>query len=295
MAGSDAGKGTRGTAKRSRARKQVEYSTLLLRCPLCSTEFSSEVPRVQDPVGRDTDLRPVYQFVDPLATLIHSCPSCHYTAFKEGYGVRRGEDEDEEAQLRPGDREPARFPVPDDHELEDLRRFVRRGDLVRGVAEGREPYGGERYLLGGRVYEFLREDDVYGAADYFLRGAWCARALGDRQLELACQRETLQRLQHALDQSQVPEGDKARTTYLVGELSRRSGDFPKAVDLFSQLESLVDPEEPEGSLFGYLARRQLSLAMVKSDINAQIDEADLELELVDDDEDDGPRGGYDEE
>ncbi|MGC4113697.1 MAG: hypothetical protein QM765_03350 [Myxococcales bacterium] len=96
-----------------------------------------------------------------------------------------------------------------------------------------------------------------------------------------CQREAIQRYQHALDHSQVAESDKPRTVYLLAELSRRSGDFAKAVDLFSQLDSNVDPDEDEAVLFANLSRKQLSLAVVKSEINATINEEDLVVERED--------------
>jgi len=277
MAASVTAKGTRKS--KPAGLPPIEYETLVLRCPLCNTEFTSEIPSVPEPEGRDTDLRPRYSAVDPLASLIHSCPSCHYTAFQEGYGVRREiEVEEEELLLRPGDRAPYRFTLPEEEDLEDLRRYVRHGDLVRGVAEGREPFGAERYVLGARIWEFLKEDEPYGAADYYLRGSWCARTTGARELEKRCQAETLQRFQHSLDHSLVAEVDKPRTVYLIAELSRRGGDFAKAVDLFSQLETNVDPDEEESVLFAQLARRQLTLAVVKSDINAAIAEDEIEIE-----------------
>jgi ATP/maltotriose-dependent transcriptional regulator MalT len=104
------------------------------------------------------------------------------------------------------------------------------------------------------------------------------RVLQAPGLERACQREAIQRLQHALDHSQVSEADKPRTIYLLAELSRRSGDFAKAVDLFSQLDTNVDPDEEEAVLFANLSRKQLALAVVKSDINATISEEDLVVE-----------------
>ena len=268
---------SKGPGEKDSRPAPIEYTTLLLRCPLCDTEFTSEVPSVPEPFGRDTDLRPRYPSVDPLPTLIQTCPSCQYTAYQEGYGARHedeAEEEDAALTLKPGDRPPHRLGVPQDHDLEDLRRWVRHGDLVRGVVEGREPFGAERYVLGARIWEFLKEDEPYGAADYFLRGAWCARAQGERDQETACQREAISRLQSSLDRSLVPEADLPRTIYLLAELSRRCGDYAKAVDLFSQLDANADPDDEESALFAGLARRQLPLAVVKSDINAVIAEDD---------------------
>ncbi|HEY3452783.1 MAG TPA: DUF2225 domain-containing protein [Myxococcales bacterium] len=275
--GGETTKGIRAAAGAAGGKPPIEYATLALRCPLCNTEFTSEIPLVSEPEGRDSDLRPRYPVVDPLPTLIHSCPHCQFTAYQDGYGVKPFDvDEDEdEFSLQPGDRLVQRFPMPEDDDLEDLRRLIRHGDLVRGIAEGREPYGAERYVLGARIYEFLTEDDAYGVADYYLRGSWCARVLQTPELERLCQREAIQHFQHALDHSQVSESDRPRTTYLLAELSRRSGDFAKAVDLFSQLDSNQDPEEEESVLFANLSRKQLSLAVVKSEINATISEDDL--------------------
>ena len=259
----------------------IEYVTLTLRCPCCNTEFTSEIPSPGTASARDTDLRPRYPTVDPVPALIHSCPSCRYTAYQEGYQAHfldEGDDELEGLTL-PGDRPLARFAVPDEDELEQLRRWIRRGDLVTGISEAREPYGAERYLLGARCYDFIRDgEDSLGLADYFLRASWCARATRDRELEKRCQQSAIEKLQHALDQSQVPDGDKARVTYLLAEICRRSGEFPRAVDLFSQIDPLVDLDEDEGALFAYLAKRQLSLAVVQSDVNAVVSMGDVELE-----------------
>ncbi len=263
------------------SRQSSEYTTLGLRCPVCNTEFTLEMPVVQPPEGRETDLRPCFEGADPLPSFIHCCPSCRYTAYRDGF-QGRSEEMEEDFELiskRPGDRLPVHFRLPDESELDDLRRWIRSGELLQGVAEGREPYGAERYMLGGRCYEFLKDEDPVGAADYFLRGAWCARGSGNRELERACQRETIQRLSSGLDRSLIPAADRPRALYLIGELSRRGGDFPKAVDVFSQLDSSADAEDEESQLFAHLARRQLALAIVKSDVNAAVAEDELALEL----------------
>ena len=142
------------------AKPPIEYATLALRCPLCNTEFTSEQPLVSEAEGRDSDLKPRHATVDPLPTLILSCPKCRFTAYQEGFGVRpQDEDDEERARLSwlPGDRPAQRFEMPQESDLEDLRRLIRHGDLTRGVAEGREPYGAERYILGARIHEFLTE------------------------------------------------------------------------------------------------------------------------------------------
>jgi uncharacterized protein (DUF2225 family) len=263
----------------------IEFVTLTLRCPVCNAQFTSEIPNGGAPEGRDSDLRPRFAGADPLPSLVQSCPSCRYSAYPQGYRARDEEIDEllEIAAPKVGDRPAVFLPLPDEETLEDLRRWIRRGSLSTGIAAGREPFGAERYLLAARCHEYLNDDEPLDLADYYLRGAWCARSTGDRELERECQREAIVRLQGAIDGGLVAEVDRARALYLIGELSRRCGDFGKAVDLFSQLESAsaesAEIEEVEPAFFARLAHRMLALAIVKSEINAQVpEEEEIEVE-----------------
>ena len=265
----------------------LEFLTLTVRCPVCNTEFTSEIPNPGAPVGRETDLRPLFAGLDPLPSLIQSCPSCRYTAYQSGYdgGLEEVEELIESLAQRPGDRAASRLPRLEENELDELRRWIRRGMLAQGIAEGREPFGAERYLLAARCHEYVEDDDPLVLADYYLRAAWCARASGLTSLERECQREAVVRFEAALeDATLITESDKPRLLYLIGELSRRGGDFAKAVDFFTQLESAhenLDADDLEAVLFEQLAKRMLALAVVKSDVNAGLPEEELELERDD--------------
>jgi uncharacterized protein (DUF2225 family) len=89
------------------------------------------------------------------------------------------------------------------------------------MLEGREPFGAERYMLAARCHEYVRDEDPLELADYYLRASWAARSTRQAEVERQAQREAITRMQQALDQGSVPEEDKARAIYLVGELSRR--------------------------------------------------------------------------
>lgn len=285
---------TRSGHEKGRTAPPVEFLTLGLRCPICSTAFTSELPIVSRSVGQDSDFRPRFSEVDgagpdPLTGIIQSCPSCHYTAYPHGF-IRTVEDDEEDLDLLellddgPFERPAPQLRVPEDEDLEALRRWIRSGELTEGIVEGREPFGGERYLLAARCYDFLHDDDPLALADYYLRGAWSARSTGDRELEQRCLREAIPVLEKALDDA--GDGEKARLTYLVAELSRRTRDFARAVDLFGQIEGLVDLDEREGLALAELARRQLALAMAMSDVNARLPDDSEELRDAENEGDD---------
>jgi len=261
----------------------VEYSTESFRCPVCGTQFAAESPIPGAYLGRDTDLKPRFAVADPIAFLLQACPSCRYAAGREGFESTRDESDDELGlPLRLGDRPALRSVAPSEDDLEDLRRWIGRGELVSGLPhEGRELSGAEKYVLAARCREFLGEDDLTALAEFYLRGSWCARAGGDRDMERTCQRDAVVRLQQALDHSKILETDRSRSLYLIAELSRRSGDFPRAVDLFSQLEGAHESEQEEDAFFARLASRQMALAVVQSAVDAVISDDLLE---VDDDE-----------
>jgi uncharacterized protein (DUF2225 family) len=249
----------------------TEFLTRSLRCPICNTEFSVDVAMPGRLLDRETDFRPRHEVADPIPTAIDVCPTCRFTAYARTYGW--SPEEDDEATIIPSwtGRPPITLALPDDETIEELRQWIRRNEHTRGLSlAGREPNGVEKYLIGVRCFESIREKDNAGAADYWLRASWCARELGDARTEQKCQREAIARLAAALDDRQIPENDRARATYLVAELSRRAGDFPRAIDLYTRASELADPSDSEGKLLRVLARRQVALASAKSSVNAVI-------------------------
>lgn len=251
----------------------TEFVTCRLRCPVCSTEFSVDEVHGAPVVGRDTDLRPLYEGPSPLLTHMHACPGCRYSGYREAFETEPGDEDElieetveEEASLpRPA------IAVPADSDADELRRYLRSGELTEGlVPEGAEPFGAVRYLLAARLHEYLNENDPLGCAHYYLRAAWSARATGDAALEVDCLRELLLRLSNAFESEQPVEAERVRLAYLTAEVARRAGDFGRAIDLFAQVEHEAGPDEEEGYMLATLARRQALLAGAKSDVNAVI-------------------------
>lgn len=249
----------------------TEFSTRSLRCPVCNTEFCVDVPQPAQRTGRDTDFRPRFDGPDPLPTAVDSCPTCRFSAYPVTFGWRPEEEADDDDRLSWAGRPPPSLGTLEDDALDDLRVLVRRTEFTAGLAlAGGVALGGERWVLAARCYENVREQDNLGIADHWLKASWCARAQQAARLEAWTQREAIARIQVALDENQIAEGERPRATYLLAELSRRRGDFSRAVDLYGRVGEIADPDDADGQLLRNLARRQVALATVKSAINAVI-------------------------
>lgn len=248
----------------------TEFLSRTFRCPVCNTEFFWEVPIDIQLVGEETDFRPVFEGPDPIVTDMVACPTCRYAGYAGAFEASPIE-EDEEPD-RTGVPPPiAPLGIPDEEDLDALRRWIRRGELREEAGIGlREPTPAERYVLAARCREFLVEDDPLPLADLVLRGAWAARSTGDAELERELLAEAAEHLDIALDEGKVPADQRGRMVYLAAELARRSGDFARAVDLFGQVDDFLDLDEEEDLRLHRLARRMESLASIQSAVNARM-------------------------
>lgn len=247
----------------------MEFWASELRCPVCGTAAMVEVPSGVAPTGHEADLRPIYGGPDPIAAELHACSGCRYAGYPDAF-VRPTRDEEEPLD-RHGEPAPrAPLGAPDEADLDDLRRWIRSGALVRetGLGTG-EPSAAQRYLLAARVREFLGHTAKLPHFDLLLRGAWCARAGGDAALERRLRSEAAESLEAALEEG-VQAGERAKLVYLAGELARRVGRFPRSVARFSELERAADPDDDEAQYFAKLARRQLALATIQSSVAARL-------------------------
>lgn len=294
------------------------FASVKLRCPLCSLEFSADERHGEQPIGWDSDFRPHYAANDPLPTLVHCCPGCRYSGYREQFWRENTDDDELFEPVEDDDRALPRpyLGLPDDDEVEALRRYARSADLSRNlVFEGKEPVGAIRYVLAARAWEFQQEGDLLGVAHFMLRAAWCARVSGDKRLERETTRGVLIRVGGVVERERgLHLSQRLRLLYLQGELSRRVGNFAQAIEYLAQVESLADTDDPEAALLTALARRMTRLAVVKSAVDARLpeqllagrvrpeeddseDDEDAPLRAAsgrsddDDDDDDGAAGG----
>lgn len=250
------------------AGQAVEYLSRALRCPVCGTGFVVEVPLGLEPISLETDFRPVFDGPDPIAADIVSCPGCRYAGYAVAF--EGGMDEEDEEIDRPGVPPPlSPLAIPSEEDLESLRRWIHRGELVKGMElGGKEPHAAERYLLAARCFDYLVDKDPLGLADLYLRGAWAARAIGDRVAEENLALDAVEQFGLAIDDGLVAAEDEGRVIYLSGELARRAGGFALAMDLFGQVEAHLDWDEEDDLRLHRLTRRMEALASIQSSINA---------------------------
>jgi len=267
-----------------------------LTCPVCDQGFLGHLPAPATFVGRESDLRPLFHGeLDPLTTLIQVCPRCGFAAYPRAFG-HRGDLLDELETIctqSPGDRPLPHFGPLDEQTRADLRRWLERErEYVNLIGPA------HRYLFAARCHDYVSADNANLLADYFLRASWAARSSGDYPREVSCRAEAIDRLWTAVDDEMQPVDDKVRALFLLGELSRRQGDFATAVDLFTQIEDFAaesaesnEQADPEVLFFSRQAERMLPLACMKSDVNAQLGDIDESEALWDDEDEDEGRGG----
>jgi uncharacterized protein (DUF2225 family) len=264
-----------------------EFVTVRLRCPVCDTEFAADEVHGGVLRHRESDFRPVFEGPEPLSTHMHSCPECRYSAYRDGFETEPS-DEDELVVVVDADERSLPRPsvtTPDEEDALDLRRWAASGELSEGLlVPGEEPVGADRFLLAARIHEFLEDEEPLTTCHYLLRAAWCARAAGDDATERLALREVLLRLSHVLENDEPGDLDTQRLRYLAGEVSRRSGDFGRALEFFGLVEAEADTEDEEGAFYGPLARRLRQLAAVQSDVVVQLPAARPRRSSDDDDE-----------
>jgi uncharacterized protein (DUF2225 family) len=208
-------------------------------CPACGQRFTlTRVrPSACPVVKRETDFRVQCAGIDPNLYSVWVCPRCGYAASETTF-----------EPLEPEER----------RRVQDA--LVERS-LPPGVEGERTPAGAiaayEQALFLGPV----RRLSPSNLAGLHLKLAWVYRSLGERARErkhLAAARELYRQ---AFDHEHLGrDGKMSETTvaYLVGELSRRLGEYATAVTWFSRLVS--DPRTKKEPQILNLAREQWYLA-----------------------------------
>ena len=174
-------------------------------CPVCGHGFGYEVLLSTNAAGGvETDFRARAVGTDPVPFTVLTCPQCSYSA------------------------DTGRFeqPVPPGvaYQLKDLATRLFAEKPVRDS---------RRFQLAAELLDRAGEEPQ-DAGWMYLRASWMAREERDAPAEELYQRRAVEMFQkYRADQPHA--ADAGQITYLVGELSRRLGDFEAACTLLEQV------------------------------------------------------------
>jgi len=177
-----------------------------LLCPACLATFPAELMKTVGTGGwLESDLCYRSYATFPYPFLVAVCPCCHWAAY-----IR---DFDKLAYL----------PRYSDSEMaEALRAYLREQRVLYP--------GSRRYRLAADAYA-RAGTPPQGVGDLHLRAVWCARHEKADETERRHLREALGWFELALARD-LSRFERARVTYLLGELNRRLGRFEEAVRWF---------------------------------------------------------------
>ncbi|NLZ48906.1 MAG: DUF2225 domain-containing protein [Clostridiales bacterium] len=186
-----------------------------IECPVCGNLFSARAVKISAPriVKKDSDLFIRYSNINPYFYDVWLCNSCGYAAMKKD------------------------FPNIKDYQIENVKKQITsrwKGKIYPQVYDVNIAI--ERYKLS--LLNYVAINAKYSSkAMNCLKIAWMYRLKGDESNEMQFLKQALEGLEHAYSEENFPiyGMDRFTTMYLIGELSRRVGDFDKAMQWFSKV------------------------------------------------------------
>lgn len=179
-----------------------------LKCPCCSGRFDAYILGSTNILGRYTDFRLITGGTPFIFYIIQSCPSCGFTWDSDDF---------EEVNL------------PD----------VLKDKIKRSISPKleREPLTPQRkHAIHAQIYELMEASPLHIAGAY-LHASWCCVYNDSVDEEREYRKKAIEHLQSALLAKEVvQEDERARLTYLIGELYRRIDDINHAHIWFDKVK-----------------------------------------------------------
>ena len=205
----------------------VIWHTIESGCPMCGNRVRLREVGGGFALGQDSDLLVRMKDKHVLQALIHTCLRCRFSGYDEDFQISIAPDV-----------------------AERFRKFVTPQLGAPGAEPRATPLPDVQYYWAFRAAEALGKS--HGELGrLLLRAYWCLRLapsldLSEEEHE-ARRRLYLPAAIAQLSQDAAREGD-AIHHYLLGELSRRNGQFSAAIDFFHQaLEYGSDEDDPPDS------------------------------------------------
>ncbi|MDP4088736.1 MAG: DUF2225 domain-containing protein [Bacillota bacterium] len=214
------GSNTAGPEKQ--AVKEVEENkekTLLYEreviCPVCETRFNARAVKVSAArtVSKDSDFFIRYSVINPYFYDVWVCNSCGYASMKKDFEYIK------------------------EHQIEHIKKNITSRWRGRKYPETYDlDIAIERYKLSLLNYA-VRNAKNSSKAMNCLKIAWMYRLKEDVESEQTFLLQTLEGLENAYYNEDFPMYgmDRFTTMYLIGELSRRTGNDEKAMQWFSKV------------------------------------------------------------
>lgn len=186
-----------------------------LTCPCCKRAFESQLVVGFNIGEKESDFCPRYLDGNPLPNFLHVCPGCGFVGYEADY-----------------------------RNLTDERKITKVKRVLTGLQwnEGQKLGGAERYRRAALVAIYAGKKSAE-VADLYLQATWCSRMEGEGdEEEKQARRKAVKYFELGLAAEEFAPEDLPLVHYLVGELSRRLGDFSKARKHFSMLDDFQGVE-----------------------------------------------------
>lgn len=224
-------------------------------CPVCSSKFNARAVKVSAPrmVKKDSDFFIRYANIDPYFYDVWLCNSCGYAAMKRDFEYLK------------------------EYQFESIKKNITsrwRGKDYPDIYD--VDIAIERLKLSLLNYCVINAKNSSKAMNC-LKIAWMYRLKDDFENEKIFLTQALEGLEAAFFGENFPiyGMDRYPTMYLIGELSRRIGDYEKALVWFSKV--ITTPSVPQK--LKDLARDQKDLV---KEAQSELEAADIDTSLADD-------------
>jgi uncharacterized protein len=201
-------------------------------CGFCGKKFKDNV--LLSPDVMNTESRTYFGKEDTLHYLCHSCPHCGFTEYDHGVTL----NDEEKAGIKG-----FLTNYGKDHQYNNLSA-IEKYEIIANIAS-------------------IRKQPLLIVASLYQRAAWMADDAKDAASGKKFRTEAISSYVKALEKKEIDEKKVPATTYLVGELNRRAGNFNEALKWFDR----VKPDNPRLKV---LISQQRDLALKKNADEAEM-------------------------
>ncbi len=230
--------------------------SVTLTCPVCDTAFETQLLTSTNTIGpRTTDLRALAAGFQPQEFLVHTCPTCGYSAFDDQF--TSSETPAEPVEIDPAVAERVResiAPLVRNRTIDAPRKWELAALVAGWNGEPAQDLGWFHLNAAWCCDDLLAMEEAARAADMPTAAEPDGESsYADRQRQY--RQQAAAEFEHALTEGNIAEDERAMYTYLVGELYRRTGDDDTASQWFHRAIAGAGDVESE---WAALAERQLT-------------------------------------